>query len=241
MRATRQTWKQNPEAVRSDILAVATAEFAASGLSGARIDEIAAKTKTSKRMIYYYFGDKAGLYRAALEEAYREVRAGEQALRLDHLAPVEALATLVQCTFDHHARNPDFIRLVMIENIHHAVHLERSDIIREVNKTAIDKLAAIYRRGLADGVFREGITPLQLHWQVSALSFFNVSNRHTFSRIFGDQFLTREGQQALRAQVVDMVVRFVLRPELIATRSRHPSGPPVGPCVHESADGETRR
>ena len=54
----RSGWKQDPEGVRNNILSVARAEFADTGLSGARIDEIAAKTNTSKRMIYYYFGDK---------------------------------------------------------------------------------------------------------------------------------------------------------------------------------------
>jgi hypothetical protein len=77
--------------------------------------------------------------------------------------------------------------------------------------SAIDKLEMIYRRGLEAGVFREGITPLQLHWQISALSFFNVSNRATFSLIFGDSLLKPEGQQALRQQVVDMVLRFATR------------------------------
>jgi AcrR family transcriptional regulator len=111
-------WKQDPAGVRKNILAVAMAEFAANGLSGARIDEIAAKTNTSKRMIYYYFGDKEGLYGRVLEEAYRQVRAGEQELDLEHLPPVEALRKLAEFTFDHHSRNPDFIRIVMIENIH---------------------------------------------------------------------------------------------------------------------------
>ena len=207
----RQSWKQDPEAVRSDILKVAMAEFAANGLSGARMDEIASKTKTSKRMIYYYFGDKSGLYRQALEEAYREVRAGEEKLELQDLSPVEALRKLVEFTFDHHSRNPNFIRLIMIENIHHGEYLEYSEVIRNLNVSAIDKLEMIYRRGLEAGVFREGITPLQLHWQISALSFFNVSNRATFSLIFGDSLLKPEGQKALRQQVVDMVLRFATR------------------------------
>ncbi len=79
-RRHRTRWKQDPEGVKADIIAVALEEFARNGLSGARMDEIAAKTRTSKRMIYYYFGDKEGLYRKALEEAYREVRAGEEEL-----------------------------------------------------------------------------------------------------------------------------------------------------------------
>ena len=150
----RSGWKQDPAGVRKNILAVAMAEFAANGLSGARIDEIAAKTSTSKRMIYYYFGDKEGLYGRALEEAYREVRAGEQELELDHLTPVEALKRLAEFTFDHHSRHPEFIRMVMIENIHRGQYMEKSELIRLLNAGAIQKLEAICRRGRDAGLFR---------------------------------------------------------------------------------------
>lgn len=209
-RESRGGWKQDPAGVQSNILAVATAEFAANGLSGARIDEIAAKTRTSKRMIYYYFGDKDGLYRRVLEEAYRKVREGERQLDLDHLPPVEALTRLVEFTFDHHSSNPDFIRLVMIENIHHGAYLAQSDLIGSLNAGAIEKLETICRRGKQEGLFREDIEPLELHWQISALSFFNVSNSATFSRIFGDHLYSASGQETLRRHVVDMVLRFVL-------------------------------
>ena len=109
--AERRGWTQNPEAVKQDILAVALEEFAANGLSGTRVDAIASRTRTSKRMIYYYFKDKLGLYTQALEAAYLKVREGEASLDLDHLPPQEALARLVAFTFDHHRKNPDFIRM----------------------------------------------------------------------------------------------------------------------------------
>jgi AcrR family transcriptional regulator len=209
--ATRQKWKQNPEEVRHDIMRVATAEFAANGLSGGRIDEIAAKTRTSKRMIYYYFTDKDGLYRQVLEAAYSKVRGGEEELDLGGLEPRSALARLVEFTFDHHARNPDFIRLVMIENIHHGEFLRKSELIENLNRSAIDRVTDIYRRGCEAGVFRKGIEPLDLHWQISALSFFNVSNRGTFSLLFGDGLFSEEGQRRLRAHAVEMVLRFVAK------------------------------
>ncbi len=206
---TRGGWKQDPAGVQANIIAVAMEEFAQNGLSGARIDEIAAKTRTSKRMIYYYFGDKDGLYRRALEEAYRKVRDGEQRLDLDHLPPAEALKRLVEFTFDHHSRNPDFIRLVMIENIHHGAYMAQSEVIREVNAGAIRKLEEICRRGREAGLFRS-VEPVELHWHISALSFFNVSNRATFSGIFGDELFSASGQSTLRQHVVDMVLRYVL-------------------------------
>jgi len=199
----------DPEGTRRNIIDVAAREFAENGLSGARIDEIAAKTKSSKRMIYYYFGDKEGLYLKVLEEAYSHVRAEEASLDLAGMEPREALDALVRFTFDHHDRNPDFIRLVMIENIHHADFLGRSQVIQKLNVRAIDAVADLYRRGVEQGVFREGIDPVELHWQISALCFFNVSNRATFSKIFKRDLGSKKSLASLRERVVDMVCRYV--------------------------------
>ncbi|WP_425374491.1 TetR/AcrR family transcriptional regulator [Mesorhizobium waimense] len=221
----RSGWKQDPAGVQKNILAVAMTEFAANGLSGARIDEIAAKTHTSKRMIYYYFGDKERLYGRVLEEAYRHVRTGEEELELDHLPPVEALKRLAEFTFDHHSRHPDFIRIVMIENIHHGVYLEQSELIRLLNAGAIQKLEAICRRGRANGLFREDVSPLELHWHISASSFFNVSNQATFSRIFGSTLYTVDGQRSLRDHLVEMVVGLALKLDRAKGRARRAARP----------------
>ncbi|SCX08127.1 Nicotinate degradation protein S [Agrobacterium sp. DSM 25558] len=208
--ATRQT-KRDPEGVRRDILSVAMDEFSQNGLSGARIDEIAARTRTSKRMIYYYYGDKEGLYQQVLEEAYARVRGGESDLELDGMEPLAALDKLCRFTFDHHRRHPAFIRMVMIENVHHGRHMQASETIRQLNRPAIEALENVLARGQQQGVFRKGIDALELHWQISALSFFNVSNAATFSFIFGNSLFTDEGQEALSKHVADMVLRYVLR------------------------------
>lgn len=200
-----------PEATKQDIIDVAMREFAQNGLSGARVDEIAAKTGSSKRMIYYYFGDKDGLYLAVLEEAYRRVRTTEAQLDLEHLRPADALRRLVEFTFDHHHSNEAFIRLVMIENIHHGDYLARSKTIQDLNVSAIGELERVYQRGLRDGIFRKGLTAIDLHWQISALCFFNVSNRATFSQIFRVDLSSKKALAALRAQVVEMVLRNVLK------------------------------
>jgi len=205
----KQGWKQNPEAVKRDIVDVAIAEFSANGLSGARVDEIAAKTRTSKRMIYYYFRDKDGLYAHALEAAYAKVRSGEDELDLAGMKPESALARLVGFTFDHHRENPDFIRMVMIENIHNADFIRQSEVIRTLNVAAIEKLQDICQRGAAEGVFRSGIDPVQLHWKISALSFFNVSNRPSFSALFGPELFEQDTQNRLRDDVVQMIVGSV--------------------------------
>jgi len=203
----------DPEGTRRNILEIASSEFALNGLSGARIDEIAARTRFSKRMIYYYFGDKEGLYLRTLEEAYRQVRHGEAQLDIEGLPPVEALAKLVEFTFEHHHHHEEFIRMVMIENIHHGQYLKQSEAIRDLNVTAIDNISRIYSRGVEEGVFREGLDPVELHWQVSALCFFNVSNRATFSMIFGRDFGDETQLERLKRNTVDMMLRFVAKSE----------------------------
>jgi len=200
---------QDPEGVRNNIIEIATQEFAANGYNGARVDEIAARTNTSKRMLYYYFGDKEGLFRAVLEEGYRRMRQVEARRRFDHLEPTAALRALVEFTFDHQNANADFIRLVMVENIHNGVHLARSENIERLNVPAITTLRDIYQRGVAAEVFRPGLDVVDLHMSISALSFFNVANRATFSRIFRREMGTPAALSRRRKIVVDLILRYV--------------------------------
>ena len=202
----------DPVRTMAEILEVATQEFAAKGLSGARIDAIAAATRTSKRMIYYYFGSKEGLYVAVLEESYRRMRAIEAELHLENLEPEAALRRLVEFTFDHHYSNQDYIRLVMNENMERGAYLAQSKSIQELNVPAIAAIQELYARGVAQGVFRPGLDAIDLHASISALTFFNVSNQHTFGLIFKED---GHGAQALatrRQNIVDMIVRFVKAP-----------------------------
>src|SRR6516165_11115179 len=149
----------DPERTRRDIIAVATQEFASEGYSGARVDAIAARTRTSKRMIYYYFGGKEQLYLAVLAEAYRSIRALEDQLDIERCDAREALRRLIEATFDHDERNPNFIRLVSIENIHHGKHLKQNPQLRQLNASVIATLRRILERGREEGTFKRKVDP----------------------------------------------------------------------------------
>ena len=199
----------DPARTMAGILEVATAEFAAKGLAGARIDAIADATHTSKRMIYYYFGSKEGLYIRVLEDAYRRMRAIEAEQSLDDFAPEEALRRLVAFTFDHHQENQDYIRLVMTENMARGAYLAQSKNIQQLNVPAIEAIRSLYERGITQGIFRAGLDPVDIHASISALSFFNVSNQYTFGLIFQHDGQTAAAIAERRANVVEMIVRFV--------------------------------
>lgn len=197
------------ERTKANILEVAAEEFAIKGLSGARVDEIADKTRTSKRMIYYYFGGKEGLYRAVLEQMYGDMRSGEAHLDLDAVSPMEALKRLVEQTFDYDENHPNHIRLVSVENIHQARHLSKLKSITEMNASAIAMLTSILERGRAEGVFRSDIAALDLHLMISAFCFFRVSNRYTFGTIFGKDLTEPKLRNRHKKLIVETIERLV--------------------------------
>ena len=199
----------DPERTRRDIIEVATVEFASAGYSGARVDTIAAKTRTSKRMIYYYFGGKEQLYLAVLEEAYRSIRTLEGRLDSEKYGAAEALRRLVDATFDHDERNPNFIRLVSIENIHRGRHLKRSAQLRELNSTIIATLKRILERGRKEGVFTRDVDPIDLHLAISSYCFFRVANRHTFGTLFDRDLSNARVRNRNKQQIGDMVLAYL--------------------------------
>jgi AcrR family transcriptional regulator len=201
--------RRNAELTREEILDVAVREFSRQGFSGARVDEIAAQTSTTKRMIYYYFGGKEQLYIAALERAYSVLRDAEAQLNVDDLDPVDAIRRLAQMTLDYHEAHPDFIRLVAIENIHHGEHIAKSEVLRAMGSPVVTATARTLERGYRDGVFRRQADAIDLHMMISAFCFFRVANRHTFRIAVGRDLMDPASHEHHRKMLGDMVVSYL--------------------------------
>ena len=204
--------RKDPVATRENILEVAMEVFAESGLSGARISEIARKTRTSQRMIYYYFEDKEGLYRATLERAYSGIRQIESLLDLENLGPVAAMRKLVETSLDYEEQHPEFVRMVAIENLHRARHMTDVSSLRKQNHAAIESVTEILERGRSQGLFRADIEPLEIHMIISALCFFRVSNRHTFKAVFGLDMTDPEGNAQHKKIIGDAIIGMLSLP-----------------------------
>jgi AcrR family transcriptional regulator len=201
--------RRDAERTKAEILAAAAREFSERGLNGARVDNIAARTRTNKRMIYYYFKSKERLYIAVLENAYRKIREAEKQLKLDDLPPAEAIRSLVEFTFDYHWKNQQLAKLVVIENVHKGKYLARSDSISSLNISIVDAIAKVLRRGGEEGVLRADIDPVELHMTISALSLFHVTNRYTFGTVFCRDMVSNEAAAQRKKEVVDIISRYV--------------------------------
>lgn len=197
---------------RAEVLDVAEEVFAEAGYSGARVDEIAARMSTTKRMIYYYFGSKEDLYVAVLERAYRGIREAEQAMDLGDLPPADAVRRVAELTFDHHHRHPSFIRLVAIENIHHAAFLKRIGALRELGTPAASLLEEILARGRADGSLRADVEAMDVHMMISAYCVFQIANSHTFGFLFDYEMRSKKQREHNRRVLGDIVVSWLIAP-----------------------------
>ena len=209
-RASGMRKPKAPEANRASIVAAAIAEFASRGFKGASMDQIAARTNTTRGLINYYFGSKEKLYLAVLERVYAEIRDAEKELELDHLSPVDAIRRIVEFTYDYYVAHEYFVRLVVAENQARGVHMKRSPALRTVNRPIVDMLGAVITRGQADGVFRFGLDPIDVHMAIAALGMFNVTNQYTFGAIFQRTMGAKGDVPGRRRIVADMILSWLV-------------------------------
>ena len=200
---------KDPTKSRAEILAAAIPEFAARGFEGARVDAIAKRTRTTRGMIYYYFGSKQRLYIAVLENAYRGIREAEKTLDLGHESPVAAMRRLVAFTLDYYQEHPSFVALVIAENQSGGRHIRKVNRMHRLNLSIIDVISNVLTRGARDGIFRTRVDPVDLHMTIASLGWFQIANRHTFGYIFGRDFASPRQILHNKRLITDIVLRFV--------------------------------
>ena len=204
---------RDAEETRRRLLQAAKAEFAKNGLGGARVDEISDRAQANKRMLYHYFGSKDDLFQTVLEQAYLDIRNAEQKLQLDSLEPKQALETLVRFTWSYYIKNPEFITLVNSENLHRARHLKKSEAIKVVSRRFVNMVTKILERGVASGVFRPGVDPVQLNITIAAIGYYYLTNRFTGSIVFERDLMEASALDERLKFNIETIVRLVCLPE----------------------------
>ena len=203
--------RRDPVGTRQRLLTAARREFGRSGLSGARVDEIAARAGVNKQLVYHYFGDKDALYLAVLEWVYEEIRTKERKLNLEGLPPERAIRKLIEASFDHLSSHPDFIVLLNDENRSGARHVRGSKRLEAMHSPLVSMVSRILSEGVRAGTFRKGVDPVHLYISIAGLSYFFFSNTSTLSAIFGKDLSSAVARRARRKHVVDLVLQ-ALRP-----------------------------
>lgn len=201
--------KNDPEGLKKRILAAALPCFAEFGMQGARLEAIAGKAETTKRMVVYHFGNKENLYIEVLEQVYQAIREYETGLDLTSLPPDEAITRLVEASFNYHATHPDFMRLVCTENLLRGRYISRSARIKALNKSALDLLDAILSRGQRDNIFTHDLNTVDVHRLISSICVHHVANRYTFNTLFTPDDGETESMHRNRQLAVDATLRYI--------------------------------
>lgn len=212
----RKAQVRDPNATQARILVAATQEFAKHGLGGARVDSIAARAKSNKRMLYHYFGNKDELFRITVENAYAQFRNTEAALQLDSIEPVAAVKRLVAFTWDYFLENPEFITLVNSENLHKAKHLKASKTTPDMSRKFVGRMQSLLQRGEQAGVFRKGLDPVQVNISIAAIAYYYLTNRYTAAIVFERDMMSKDALAARLKFNTDTVLRMLCTAKEIA-------------------------
>lgn len=110
--------EQQKARTRARILQCALEAFAASGFDGASVRDIAAQAGVQHGLIRHHFGDKDGLWRAAVDYLFERLHE-ETGNTPDeaHLPPVEQAKARVRRYVRYCARHPEHARIMMQESV----------------------------------------------------------------------------------------------------------------------------
>src|SRR5258708_36969288 len=197
--------KRNADATRARILKAALSEFSERGLSATSTDDIAARCGVNKRMIYYYFVSKEGLYLSALETVFEKLVALEKEIEVEHLEPAAAIEAMINLKIDYYLENPHFVSFLTMENFYKARHLRKSKKLSTFKTPLTDVIARILKRGQLSGQFRQDVEPVDFYISICALCIMYFSNQHTLGLIFGREMTTLANIERRKRTVVDLV------------------------------------
>lgn len=147
-----------PEGTADLILDAAEALFARQGFARTTIKAIGTAAGQNPALLYYYFGDKEGCYRAVLRRRIRQLAAHGSALLDAAASPHDALRRFAAAYMDFMLRHPTLPPLIAREMIDHdAAHAV--DEVRTTVAAMFERLAELIRRGQASGAFRRDLDP----------------------------------------------------------------------------------
>jgi TetR/AcrR family transcriptional regulator, upper aerobic nicotinate degradation pathway regulator len=195
------------QSTRDSILRAAIKVFAKHGFDGGSVEKISKAAKSVDRMIYYYFGNKEGLFVAVLEEIYRRFNEAEAALDLDPAKPVESLEQVIHFVVQYYRDHPEFVSLLNSENLHRGKHIGKSLRAREYSSPAIGTTERVLRSGVEQGVFRSDVAARDIYLLIAAAGYFHQSNRFTLSAFLGENLEAPAALAHWETFVKDMVLR----------------------------------
>ncbi len=201
---TSKPRKRDPERTRARLLKTGIRLFAARGFHGVSVDEIVTAAKVNKRMVYHYFGSKEVLYLEALTEVFSRLADPELDAVESASAPDEKLRRLLAAYFEFLDANPEFVRLLLWENLDGGRHLAAKPGSLSKNPF-VERFRAIIEEGVKKKIFRAPRDARHLLVNLIGICFIYHSNRHSLAASMGIGVGAAE-RKARQEQACDLVL-----------------------------------
>ena len=196
---------------RSRLLSAGIRLFSQRGYDGTSVDEIVLEAGANKRMVYHYFGSKEAIYREVLREVFGRLTNIELAMVDQEEGVEEALEALVRAYFAFLAANPEFVQLLLWENLGKGRHLmAMGDALSKA--PILDVLHRVLRRGVREGQIGPGFDSKHLLINLIGLCLIYFSNRYTLSQSVGLDLRSPQILQDGVNQVLSLVKHGILSP-----------------------------
>lgn len=203
------TSTRNPERTKGRLLRAAIRLYSEKGFHGVSVDEIVGQAKANKRMVYHYFGDKNGIYLAALKEVFGRLEKAAVRVIKESERPDVKLKHLIAAHFRFLDENPEFFRLLLWENLERGRHIGRHPEFINRNPF-IAQFRLVIKEGVASGIFRAPRDIKHLLINLIAVCFFYYSNHYSLA-ISLKVDLDSPRSHALRLdQATDLVFRGLM-------------------------------
>lgn len=206
----RKSTAMKDQAARQAILRAASAEFGREGFNGARTNAIAQDAGVNIALVFYYFQDKETLYRAVIEEVFREWQQRLRAALDSGATCTQKVQNYVAAMFDFLAAEPTRHRLVQFELLQDRRARRIAPLIKKHILPVRNELRAAVEDGIRSGEFY----PADADQTVNSLAgvvvaYFN--NAGVLHALTGKDPLSRARLQKRRVAVLDFVHRAVVR------------------------------
>lgn len=204
--------ERNPEKSKLAILTAAEDEFAQKGLFGARVDEIAKSANINKRMLYAYFGDKQTLYKEVLKNVYLKMEDVESKLVSKNLSGTDLIKNIISTYFDFLFNNPNFVNILMWENLNKGHYLKQLESSAVERKT-IQYFISTIEQGKNDGIFCKNVDSNQIVLSMITTCFANFSNQYTLSKLFNIDLTSKHEIEIRKELTINLMLSYLQKGE----------------------------
>jgi AcrR family transcriptional regulator len=206
----RTVLRRNPDRTRRRLLDASIRLFVAHGYNGVSVDQIVAAARVNKRMVYHYFGNKTGIFEAALADVYSRIEKVEFNALDSGASATEKLRQLLRGYFSFLEQHPEFTKLLLWEN------LERRRAAKLKQYLTKDPFISRFRATVDDGIrageLRADLDVPHLLIHFIGLCFIYHSNRFSLSQGLKMDLGDARVREAGLEQVLSLVFQGIAGP-----------------------------